>query len=103
MDEKELTLWINNLTKANRIVLFYKNKRWKHLRAEVLSDQRNECQMCKVKGLFEPATMVHHIKYVRKHPELALTKSNLMSLCSNCHYLIHHTIEQKKQLNEEKW
>ena len=103
MDENELTLWINNLTKANRIVLFYKNKRWKHLRREVLSDQHGECQMCKDKGLFEPATMVHHIKYVKDHPELALTKSNLMALCDECHYLEHHTIEQKKQLNEEKW
>ena len=103
MDTKDLVMWIRKLISINKIVLFYKNKHWKHLRQEVLNDQRNECQMCKDKGLFEPATMVHHIKYVKEHPELALTKSNLMALCSNCHYLIHHTIVHKKQLNEEKW
>jgi len=103
MDNEDLVRWIRKLISVNKIVLFYKNKHWKHLRAEVLSDQRGECKMCKDKGLFEPATMVHHIKYVRERPELALTKSNLMALCSNCHYLIHHTIEQKKQINEEKW
>lgn len=103
METKELVQWINNLIRINKIVLFYKNKRWKHLRLEVLKEQHGECQMCKGKGLFEPATMVHHIKYVKDHPQLALTKSNLMSLCDECHYQIHHTNEPKKQLNEEKW
>ena len=103
METKDLVRWIRKLISINKIVLFYKNKHWKNLRQEVLGEQRDECQMCKGKGLFEPATMVHHIKHVKQHPELALTKSNLMSLCDECHYLEHHTIEHRQQLNEEKW
>jgi 5-methylcytosine-specific restriction enzyme A len=103
MEEIELVQWITMLYRHNKIVVFYKSAPWRHLRAEVLNEQHNECQMCKNNGLFEPATMVHHIKYVRQHPQLALTKSNLMALCDECHYQIHHTVKYKEQLNEEKW
>nr|WP_236900493.1 hypothetical protein [Clostridium estertheticum] len=47
--------------------------------------------------------MVHHIKYLKYHPELAIEKDNLMALCSECHWLVHHHIVVKKQLNEERW
>lgn len=103
MEVKELVQWIRTLIHSNKIVKFYKSTQWRHLRQEVLDEQHNECQICKGNGIFEPATMVHHIKYVRVHPELALTKDNLMSLCKECHYQIHHTIKYKKQLNKEKW
>ncbi|WP_258880069.1 HNH endonuclease [Clostridium estertheticum] len=76
---------------------------WRVPRADRLEEQHNECQMCKDRGLVEPATMVHHIKLLRYHPELALEKDNLMSLCGECHWLIHHPITIKKQLNEERW
>ena len=103
MDTKELVQWISKLIQSNKIVAFYKSVVWRSLRAEVLREQHSECQMCKSNGLYEEATTVHHIKYVRNHPEIALTKSNCMSLCKECHYQIHHTILYKKQLNEEKW
>ena len=103
MTTEELVKLITNLFRENSIVKFYKSKPWRLLRAEVLEDQHNECQMCKDKGLYEEATMVHHIKHVKQYPWLALTKSNLMALCDECHYQIHHTVEPKKQLNEEKW
>jgi len=79
------------------------NKIWRVPRAEVLHDQHNECQLCKGNGLVETATTVHHIKHLRQHPELALTKSNLMAVCKECHYKIHHNLIVKQQLNVERW
>ena len=103
MDTKELVQWIRTLYLHNNIKAFYMNIIWRIPRAEVLSDQNNECQMCKSRGLVEEATMVHHIKHLKYHPELAIDKDNLIALCSECHWLIHHHLIPKKQLNEEKW
>ena len=103
MDTKELVQWLSKLIQSNQLVKFYKHLVWRELRATCLEEQHNECQMCKINGLYEEATVGHHIQYVREHPELALTKSNIMCLCKECHYQIHHSIKYKKQLNEEKW
>ncbi|WP_373419508.1 HNH endonuclease [Sporanaerobacter sp. PP17-6a] len=46
--------------------------------------------------MYVPATTVHHIKTVREYPWLALTKANLMAICEECHYQIHHK-------NKPKW
>ena len=103
MDTKELVQWIRILYLHNNIKAFYMNVVWRKLRAIVLHEQHNECQMCKDNGLVEVAVTVHHIKYVKYHPELALTKDNLMCVCKECHYKIHHHLIIKKQLNVEKW
>lgn len=46
------------------------------------------------------AYTVHHRKYLRKFPELAMSYDNLELLCEQCHYEEHHKSEQ---LNEERW
>ena len=97
----ELTVWIRKLVSQNDIHAFYICKAWLHLRAEVLNEQHNECQLCKAKGLFAPATTVHHEKTVRKYPWLALTKGNLIAVCDDCHYKIHHN--NKPKWNDERW
>ena len=79
------------------------NKVWRTLRSEVLKEQHNECQICKGNGLVEIAVTVHHVKYVRYFPQLALDKDNLMCVCKECHYKIHHHLIVKKQLNVERW
>lgn len=104
MESNELVQWITKLIYSHNIVVFYKSAIWRELRAEVLEEeQRNGCHIHRGMGEYEEATTVHHIKHVRKHPELALTKNNLMCVCKECHYQIHHTIKYKEQLNEEKW
>jgi len=103
VDTKELVQWLSKLIQSNQLVKFYKHPIWRGLRATCLEEQHNECQMCKDNGLFEVATVGHHIQTVRKHPELALTKGNILCVCSECHYQIHHTIKYKKQLNVERW
>lgn len=100
MNSKDLAVWIIGL---KDIRMFYKSTMWRRLRKEVLTESNNECQMCKERGVFEPGTVAHHIKHVGEHPELALTKSNLLCICEPCHYALHHTIKYKVQLNAEKW
>lgn len=103
VDTKQLVQWITALMQHHNIKAFYNSALWKRLRLEVLKEQHNECQVCKANGVFEEATTVHHIKYVRRYPELALTKNNLLAVCKECHYNIHHKIEYKSQLNVERW
>ena len=63
-------------------------------------EQHNECQRCKAAGYYSPCEIVHHKKYVRKHPELALDINNLECLCRNCHENEH---KKKIFMNEERW
>lgn len=99
----ELVVWINKLIKYNNVKAFYNSSMWLKVRAEILDEQKDECQVCKGNGLYSEAVTVHHIKYLRTNPELAVTKSNLMAICSECHYDIHHKIIPKLQLNIERW
>lgn len=96
---------------------FYKLAEWQKVRAEVLAEQYYECQVCKSKGKYTPADTVHHIQYVRKHPETALDKTyeykgktyvNLIAICKACHNHVHtEKLENKRNsaipLNEERW
>lgn len=103
MDTSELVQWINKLIQHHNIKAFYNSSMWLDIRADVLDEQHHECQRCKAKGLYSKAVTVHHIKYLRKHPELARTKSNLESICDECHFEEHHKHEAKPQLNIERW
>lgn len=104
---QELQEWIPQLCVQHRINDFYNSHAWRHLRAEVLHEQHYECQVCRRKGLTTPADTVHHIKTVRQRPDLALTKSNCMAVCSACHWDIHHPNEhgrkEKDEWNDERW
>lgn len=101
---QELKTWISALINQNKLYLFYISHAWLHIREEVLCEQHHECQHCKAKGLFTPATMAHHIKTVRDRPDLALTKSNLMALCDSCHWEVHHPHDKKKsKWDDERW
>lgn len=93
---------------------FYIWGKWKALRKKVLRMDHNECQRCKAKGRYRRATTVHHVNYVKKHPELALeiwyewhgrVRRNLISLCHDCHEAVHgyRKQEQQKPLTEERW
>lgn len=82
---------------------FYNSGLWKALRRLVLKEQHHECQLCKAKGIYTEAVTVHHIEPILKRPDLALTKSNCMAICDECHYQEHHGTKPKPQLNEERW
>ncbi|HCC02561.1 MAG TPA: HNH endonuclease [Ruminococcaceae bacterium] len=97
----QLSVWIPQLVARNDMHAFYISHAWLHLREQVLREQHYECQLCKARGLYVPATTVHHIQTVRHAPWLALTKSNLLAVCDECHYKIHH--KQNKKWEDERW
>ena len=88
-------------------IKFYKTKTWQDKRDEILQRDNYECQMCKDKGRYTSATTVHHIKHYKYCPELALTDSNLVSLCDACHNVVHpeklESVHKKKEIHKEKW
>ena len=45
--------------------------------------------MCARYGRQREAKIVHHIKELEDHPELALVDDNLVSLCVSCHNKAH--------------
>ena len=88
---------------------FYKSSNWLHKRKQVLERDNYECQRCKSKGGFSPATCVHHIKHLKDRPDLALEEDNLVGLCDACHNLEHPeklltpSVNIKSQLFPERW
>lgn len=96
--QRELEVWIQELIEKDELWRFYKSKEFRHLKEEVLKEQHYECQICKEQGHITKADTVHHIQYVRKHPELALSKTylymgkehrNLIAICKSCHNKVH--------------
>lgn len=124
MDERELVTWINELIEEDKLYKFYKSKYWKGnketegLKNEVLREQKRECQMCLCKSpkVVTIADTVHHVQFVRRHPELALSKyymykgmqhRNLIAVCKECHNKLHPEKNKRhyeeKFTNEERW
>lgn len=71
---------------------FYWWPEWQSLRDEVIRLDRRECQLCKAKGRYRRATIVHHVKHLRDRPDLALSiwdpdtgERQLVSVCKRCH------------------
>lgn len=102
---------INNIAYIHR---FYVWTRWKQVRQQVLKMDHNECQRCREHHRYTAATTVHHVNYVKRHPEMALDiwyewhgvkKRNLISLCHECHEAVHGYRKPQKQepLTEERW
>lgn len=94
--------WIRRLIREDNLHEFYTSPVWRRTQAQVLKENHWECRRCKKKGLVSRARTVHHIKYLKKYPALALDRDNLEPVCDKCHYDEHH---RKKPgfINEERW
>ena len=68
---------------------FYRSPKWLHKRDLILRRDGYRCQECKRYGRITQATTVHHILHLEDRPDLALTSSNLVSLCQACHAKAH--------------
>ncbi len=114
MTGKELRKWIQELDEKGKLYKFYKCKEWLELKQAVLSESHYECIKCREKGKISRAEEVHHVQWVKRHPELALSRTyqykgkeykNLLPLCHSCHDKEHERFgnEKRKQFNEERW
>ena len=118
MTEEEVA-FVRRCIEENRIHDFYVWRRWKHKRDEILARDKNECQICKAKGKFKHAAIVHHVKHLRDNPELALCDfylgadgkkhRQLISVCKDCHETVCHPERMRKKeskrrvATEERW
>lgn len=111
----EQVLKLNKLIENDNADAFYHWKEWEQLRLEVLRLDHNECQMCKGKGRYRKAIIVHHVKHLKDRPDLALSiwdngERQLVSVCKQCHEDLHpertiqYRYEKKAEpLTEERW
>jgi len=74
--------WRNGATPKNMLI---RGKQWRERRRLVLERDNYECTKCGC----DLDLHVHHIKPVSKFPELVNELSNLITLCSHCHYQLH--------------
>ena len=101
MTSRHVTLdWLRELIRQGNTAPFYNTREWHELRERKRRAEHFECERCRSKGIHSQAYTVHHRKYLRKFPELAMSYDNLELLCEQCHYEEHHKSEQ---LNEERW
>lgn len=105
---------INKLIEENKLYKFYKSKEWKSLRDKILKENHYECEWCRKQGKISKAETVHHIQYVKSHPDMAMQEyytyrgkryRNLVALCHDCHDKAHDRMRYRKkvQVNEERW
>lgn len=71
---------------------FYDWPEWNDARTAALDLDHNECQICKSKGRYRKAIIVHHVKHLKRRPDLALSlwdpdtgERQLLSVCRACH------------------
>lgn len=110
--------WLKGLILTGDIHPFYVTPEWRSLSRDVLRDDRHECQLCKARGRYRRAEMVHHVNHVKRRPDLALDiyyldsdgerKRNLISVCRWCHENVCHPerLRKPKVLSfetEERW
>lgn len=107
---------IRKLIAADDIAAFYNDKYWRRLSHNVIAENHNECQRCKASGRQTRAVLTHHVMRLRKHPELAYSRTytdadgkeqvQLLPLCFDCHEKEHGRgiyAARKGFTNEEKW
>ena len=95
MDEARLAR-LRALIEAGEEWRFYLWGPWRRMSRAVLRADRWECQMCKARGRYSRAVLVHHVKRLRDRPDLALSpmdpatgERQLISVCRACHRAEH--------------
>lgn len=68
---------------------FYQSKEWKAIRLLALKRDDYKCVKCGISIAGYKKSRVDHIIEVKLRPDLALTLSNLQSLCPSCDNLKH--------------
>lgn len=97
---------LKRLLDAGQEDSFYHWREWEELRAQVLKMDRYECQLCKAKGRYSKAVIVHHVKHLRDRPDLALSifdgdERQLVSVCKRCHERLHPEQLEERRYNKK--
>lgn len=95
---KELTGFVDRAKIQSGPNLEYRTYRWQQLRREALSRDHYECQVCASIGGYAPAKVVHHIRPAESFPEAFYRMDNLISLCRECHEILHNRV-----ISKSKW
>jgi len=62
---------------------------WRQVRQQHITDDPL-CEDCLKIGIARPVEEVHHVIPIADRPELRLERSNLVSLCKECHAKRHN-------------
>ena len=77
--------------KSTDITRFRSSRTWERKRAKILERDLHLCRLCLHNGYVNNKQLeVHHIISLRANFELRLEDSNLITLCRDCHELVHH-------------
>lgn len=98
MDTNQIKILIS----SGKEELFYWSPDWRKLKEDIKHRDNHECQMCAKQGRYGPPEAVHHIKHLKKHPELAMDPDNLITLCKTCHNLVHPEKRQGFKVSEHQ-
>lgn len=109
---------VAQLVKEGREHEFYCSPDWRQKRRRVLRRDRGECQLCKARGRYRKAVLVHHVLHLKDRPDLALCdtytdgegveRRQLISVCRECHETVCHPERMCKQgkerfVTQERW
>ena len=86
------TIWRNSVVFVGKNHANWKGGKFTYRNIISRSETPRICKMCKEKD--SRILLVHHIDVNNKNNEL----ENLIWLCHNCHFLVHHYIEERKKL-----
>lgn len=92
--KSESLLYLQQLISDGREATWYNSGAWQHMREQVLRLDHYECQLCKARGKYSRAEIVHHVKHLKDRPDLALSiwdgkERQLISVCRACHEELH--------------
>ena len=125
---ENMTEYILQLIERDELWRFYKTKEWRSLKRRILTEHHYECAECRRLGRITRydrdkdgrrrlISAVHHVKHVRNHPELALSRTytdmdgvhdNLIPVCKSCHNKLHpekhrQAVAKDRFVNVERW
>lgn len=92
--------YLIRLVKNDALLAFYSMSLWQNIREKVRQRDHYECQRCayykRLRTSIKPGDLhVHHICELEKFPELALNLNNLITVCHECHNIIHDRFQDK--------
>jgi hypothetical protein len=92
--------YLIRLVKNDATLTFYSMSLWQNIREKVRQRDHYECQRCAYNKRLRTSIKsgdlhVHHICELEKFPELALNLNNLITVCHECHNIIHDRFQDK--------